>query len=42
MCHLIRSTWSESNYIKRSGYKPLRWLVSTVSVDPGATESSDE
>jgi hypothetical protein len=42
MCRVIRSDWSEKVYIKRSGYKPVRWLVSIVSVIPDATAFSDE
>ncbi|HSG69967.1 MAG TPA: hypothetical protein VLA12_06100 [Planctomycetaceae bacterium] len=42
MCRMIRSDWSEKEYIKRSGYKPVRWLVSIVSVDPDITFTLDE
>lgn len=42
MCRMIRSDWSDKDYQKRSAYKPVRWLVSIVSVNPDAMESSDE
>lgn len=42
MCGMIRSDWSEKVYIKRSGYKPTRWLVSIVSVNPDTMATLDE
>jgi hypothetical protein len=42
MCRLIRSSWSEDVYLKRSSYKPVRWLVSVVSVNPDTMTTLDE
>lgn len=42
MCRMIRIDWSEKDYVKRSGYKPTRWLVSIVSVNPDTTTTLDE
>ncbi|MBD3673854.1 MAG: hypothetical protein HUJ26_10050 [Planctomycetaceae bacterium] len=41
-CEMIRSQWSEREYLKRGYSKPTRWTAPLVSISMDSTNLPDE